>query len=142
MLPLGALPLRRPLKYQLLLPWLLVTLSIVLALSAVGAWLASQRVRSDLRRNLRNIAQPLVQANFPIEDSVLRQASGLSGATFAAVDEQGRVRAASEPEFVLPKDSPPVTTSDALELSDTDNLGGQSFFHAVVELDRRKIGGR
>lgn len=124
------------------MPWLLVTLTIVVALSAAGAWLASQRVRSDLRRNLRNIAQTLVQANFPIEDSVLRQASGLSGATLAAIDEQGHVRAASEPDLALPAASPAVTTSDSLELADTAELNGQSYFHAVVELDRRPVGGR
>ena len=94
--------MRRPLKYQLLLPWLLVTLAIVVALSAAGALLASQRVRSDLRQNLRNIAQTLVTANFPIEDSVLRQASGLSGAIFAAADEHGQIRAASSSDIALP----------------------------------------
>lgn len=134
--------MRRPLKYQLLLPWLLVTLAIVLALSVVGALLASQRVRSDLRQSLRNIAQTLVEANFPIEDSVLRQASGLSGATFAAVDESGRLRAASDPRIALPETSPPVTSAGELELSQTALLAGQSFFHAVVELDRRPVGGR
>jgi signal transduction histidine kinase len=133
---------RRPLKYQLLLPWLLVTLAIVLALSAAGALLASQRVRSELRQNLRNIAQTLVTANFPIEDSVLRQASGLSGATFAAVDEAGQVRAASDQDLQLPATSPGVTSIERLELSDTALLAGQSFFHAVVELDRRPVGGR
>lgn len=134
--------MRRPLKYQLLLPWLLVTLAIVLALSVVGALLASQRVRSDLRQSLRNIASTLVQANFPIEDSVLRQASGLSGATFAAVDESGRLRAASDQQIKLPETSPPLTSAGELELSQTALLAGQSYFHAVVELDRRPVGGR
>lgn len=133
---------RRPLKYQLLLPWLLVTLAIVIALSVIGALLASQRVRSDLRQNLRNIAITLVQANFPIEDSVLRQASGLSGATFVAVDENGVVRAASDDDVELPEASPPVTSARDLELSKTAMLAGQSYFHAVTELDRRPVGGR
>jgi signal transduction histidine kinase len=134
--------MRRPLKYQLLLPWLTVTLLVVVALSVSGALLASQRVRSDLRQSLRNIAQTLVQTNFPIEDSVLRQASGLSGATFAAIDDSGRIRAASATNVAIPKASPPVTSAGALELSHTALLEGQSFFHAVVELDRRPVGGR
>jgi signal transduction histidine kinase len=133
---------RRPLKYQLLLPWLLVTLAIVVALSAVGALLASQRVGNDLRQSLRNIGRTLVRANFPIEDSVLRQAGGLSGASFAAADEQAHVRAASSDEIVLPASSPQPTSADDLELSHTALLGGQSYFHAVVELDRRPVGGR
>jgi signal transduction histidine kinase len=133
---------RRPLKYQLLVPWLLVTLAIVVALSGVGALLASQRVRSDLRQSLRNIARTLVQANFPIEDSVLRQASGLSGASLAAADEQGHVRAASADDLVLPATSPPVTSADDLELSHTVQLSGESHFHAVMLLDRRPVGGR
>lgn len=139
---MGIVPLRRPLKYQLLLPWLGVTLAIVLTLSAVGALLASQRVRSDLRQNLRNIARTLVTANFPIEDSVLRQASGLSGATFAAADDQGHVRATSSQGIELPTRSSVLTTADGLELSETALLSGRSYFHAVVELDRRPVGGR
>lgn len=111
-------------------------------LSAAGALLASQRVGNDLRQSLRNIGRTLVEANFPIEDSVLRQASGLSGASFAAADEQGRVRAASSDGIVLPATSPATTSADDLELSHTVLLGGQSFFHAVVELDRRPVGGR
>lgn len=134
--------MRRPLKYQLLLPWLLVTLAIVIALSGVGALLASQRVGSDLRQSLRNIARTLVQANFPIEDSVLRQASGLSGASLAAADEQGRIRAASADDLVLPPTSPPVTSADDLDLSHTAQLSGESYFHAVMLLDRRRVGGR
>ncbi len=134
--------MRRPLKYQLLLPWLLVTLAIVLALSAVGALLASQRVGSDLRQSLRNIARTLVQANFPIEDSVLRQASGLSGASLAATDDQGHVRAASADDIVLPANLPPATSADALELSHTVQLNGEIHFHAVMLLDRRPVGGR
>jgi signal transduction histidine kinase len=114
----------------------------VLTLSAAGALLASQRVRSDLRQNLRNIARTLVTANFPIEDSVLRQASGLSGAKFAAADEHGHVRAASSEGIELPTESSNFTTADELELAETALLSGQSYFHAVVELDRRPVGGR
>lgn len=134
--------MRRPLKYQLLLPWLLVTLAIVLALSGVGALLASQRVGNNLRQSLRNIARTLEQANFPIEDSVLRQASGLSGASLVAADEQGHVRAASADGIVLPASSPKVTSADELELSDTVHLNGESQFHVVMLLDRRPVGGR
>ena len=139
---LGDFRLRLPLKYQLLVPWLVVTLAIVVALSASGAWLASQRIGNELRQNLRNIARTLVQANFPIEDSVLRQASGLSGATFAAVDATGHMRAASDDQLTLPEQSPEVTSAEQLELSDTARLKGESYFHAVVALDRRPIGGR
>ena len=139
--------MRRPLKYQLLVPFLAVTLATVVALSAVGAYLASNRVRNDLRRNLRNIAQTLVEANFPIEDSVLRQAQGLSGAMFAAVDQQGQPRATSNHDLIaqsrsVSEEAPAVTAASALELSETVRLSGESYFHAVVELDRRPIGGR
>jgi signal transduction histidine kinase len=134
--------MRRPLKYQLLLPWLAVTLATVLALSITGAWLASNRVRNDLQANLRNSARTLVEANFPIEDSVLRQASGLSGATFIAVNEAGQIRAASQADIELPAKSPPLTTAADLELSQTAQLDGETYFHAVVDLDRRRVGGR
>jgi signal transduction histidine kinase len=134
--------MRRPLKYQLLVPWLAVTLAIVGTLSVVGAWLASQRVRSDLQRSLRESARTLVEANFPVEDSVLRQARRLSGATFVAVSDEGRIRATSAPGIELPAESPAVTSADALELSKRSMLGEETYFHAVVELDRRPVGGR
>lgn len=134
--------MRRPLKYQLLFPWLAVTLATVLVLSTLGAWLASHRVRSELQSNLRNSARTLVEANFPIEDSVLRQASGLSGAMFVAVDEAGQIRATSQPDLKLPVATPPVTPAANLELSQTAKLGNETYFHAVVDLDRRPVGGR
>lgn len=141
-IPIATHAMRLPLKYQLLLPWLAVTLATVAALSLSSAWLTSIRVRSELRQQLRSVATTLVSAQFPIEDSVLSQASGLTGARFAVVDPDGKVRAVSDEQLRLPPNDLPTTEAKNLELGDSIKFDGERYFQVAVALDRRPIGGR
>lgn len=84
--------MRWPIQVQLLLPMLcVVLLAIVLASGATAYWGSIWAHRQE-EENVRRVVATLTEATFPLTEKVLRQASGLSGAEYAFLDQKSRVQ--------------------------------------------------
>jgi signal transduction histidine kinase len=129
--------MRWPLRYQILLPFAAVMLASVLSVSLIEAYLAARRTQAQIERQLRNVAQTLLDANFPLTDAVLKQMRGLSGAEFVLLDNRGRVQAstldASRFSAILPAEAPQPdwTSGEVVELA------AQQYFHAATRVPPR-----
>jgi signal transduction histidine kinase len=139
--------MRWPLRLQILTPMAFILLLTVGSVSALNAWLAAARVKTDVEVQLRDVAQTLEATNFPLESNVLKQTSGLCGAHLLILDEMGDPLASSLPD-PWPSPSPPpahVTNWRVLSLGESTSIGGTlkgaRFFTAGVKLDRRPVGG-
>lgn len=80
---------RWSIRNQILLPFAGVTLLSVLAATTAAAWLAALAQEQAQLAALQQVVGTLAQSSFPINDSVLSQMRGLSGADFVAVDSGG-----------------------------------------------------
>jgi signal transduction histidine kinase len=129
--------MRWPLRYQILVPFASVMLAVVLGDSLLDAYLAAQRTQSHLERQLDGMAQTLVSTNFPLTDSVLRQARGLSGAEFVLVDAEGRPRATSLSGVEIPALAGDGALGKRLRLGDTTTVSGQEYFRAALAVRPR-----
>jgi signal transduction histidine kinase len=129
--------MRWPLRYQILVPFASVMLAVVLGDSLLDAYLAAQRTQSQLERQLDGMAQTLVSTNFPLTDSVLRQARGLSGAEFVLADAKGRPRATSFVKVPAPALAGNGVAGKRLRLGDTTIVAGQEYFHAALAVRPR-----
>jgi signal transduction histidine kinase len=128
--------MRWRLRYQILLPFAAVTLAVVVGVSTVDAFLAARRTQKRIEEQLGEVAQTLLDANFPLTDAVLRQTRGLSGAEFLLADELGRVRAASlehAPREALP--APQLKRK--FSLGDPIDFGGVRYLHTSIALENR-----
>ncbi len=129
--------MRWPLRYQILLPFAGAMLLVVIGVTLLDAYLAAGRTQRQIERQLNEVAQTLLDANFPLTDSVLRQTRGLSGAEFVLTDQKGKVLSSSWTENVVP----PPATSDVghaeIRLGDVVEVRGEEYFHNVVPLRPR-----
>ncbi|MFM8219259.1 MAG: ATP-binding protein [Planctomycetaceae bacterium] len=80
--------MRWSIRHQVLLPIAGVVLLAVAATTAVAAWLAARdRERATLDQ-LARVVTTLAEARFPVNDSVVAQMRGLTGAHFVAFDDR------------------------------------------------------
>jgi signal transduction histidine kinase len=81
----------------------------------------------------------LSQATYPLNDQILEQIEGFTGARFVLRSSQDKMISASEPEFDL---AVPTGAASAKEvtLRDTVVVAGQSYFHTAVVLKRPVAG--
>ncbi len=85
--------MRRPIQIQLLVPTLsVVVLAIALASGASG-YFGAMRQRQSQEESLRRVVSSLTRGPFPLNDTLLRQVSELSGAEFTFLDTNQQVRA-------------------------------------------------
>jgi signal transduction histidine kinase len=129
------MPVRWPLRRQMLVPMLAImglTLGLV---SLLEAWLAAESVERQKRSQQTRIVQTLSGANFPLDSNVLRQAAALIGAELVVTDPAGQVLAASDPR--LPRWLPQAVPLAASPAPAT----ASPWHHASVVLDRRSVGG-
>ena len=132
--------MRQPLARQILLPMVGILLVTVVLAGALNAWLASRRVDRQIERQLQDVVRSLSSSNFPLEDNVLRQASGMTGADFVVSSLAGQPGAASKPDLkslVRPSDR---SYADVHKLL-VDYIGDRRILRRVVTLDRRPVGG-
>lgn len=130
--------MRWPLRYQILIPFALVLLGAVGAVSALNAWLATSRATHQIEEQLQGIAATLADSSFPLTDMVLRQMHGLSGAEFVLTDADGHSRAASG-DLVLPAGTAPTIAenSEQLHLGPPVTAGDARYFHMVLAIAGR-----
>lgn len=134
--------MRWPLREQILWPMALVVAITFAGASLLNAWLATRQVAAALESRLRESLQTLEAADFPLESTVLRQASGLTGAQFALADEAGTFLAASREDLQPSNSSQPATSPRELRLEHVEPLAGEPYLAARVLLDRSPRGGK
>lgn len=147
--------MRWPLRTQILLPMLLVTLVAVVGVSLVNAGLSAQRARERIENELAEIAQTLENAEFRLTDSVLRQMRGLSGAEFVLTDlESTSILSTSTPD-PFPARPPGLGKSNTIETSSAAAslgagsapltlagpiaIGNRSYFHSSITIHQRNL---
>jgi signal transduction histidine kinase len=132
--------MRWPLARQILLPMVGILLLTALAASALSAWLAGVQVQRRLEGQLADVAQTLSASNFPLETNVLRQTRGLTGAEYVLADSAGRTIAATD-DGLRPAVVDAKAERPGFDLSRPVAAAGQTYFQAVVTIDRRPVGG-
>ena len=127
--------MRWPLRYQILIPFALVLLGTIAAVTALNAVLAAGRAQRQIEDKLQGIAATLADSAFPLNDLVLRKMRGLSGAEFVFTDLNGRVLAAST-DFQMPQRQNPAVAEkwQQLRLGPPVEFSGQRFFEMVLAI--------
>lgn len=132
--------MRWPLRYQILLPLVVVMLGTLIGVSVLNAWLSTQRTKKQIEDRLASVAETLAKSNFPFTVAVLEQMSGLSSAEYVVTSKTGEIQKKSDPSISdLPENATPQDWRH-LSLDRTFETGGKKYFYTVVELDRPGAG--
>ena len=133
--------MRWPIQIQILLPMVAIVLLATGAASLGSAYLGGLRALREQEENLQRVAKTLAEGSFPLTERVLAQMTGLSGAEFVLVTQEGTVkestirtdrdgREALTQWFVLP-----VQKSRSVKPSVV--VGGREFFVDRVPVSAR-----
>ncbi|TWT29506.1 sensor histidine kinase [Blastopirellula retiformator] len=135
--------MRWPLRIQLLLPFAAVLLAIMVGVTLVTAQISVGSAKSRIESRLRDVAQVLQSATFPLSDAVLEQMKGLSGAQYAVTQDGQLIR--STLAGLQSEQLAPLAVTDSIEhLSLTEEMAidDQEYFHAAVALQGRSLRGQ
>lgn len=127
--------MRWRIRYQLLAPLLILLFGVV----GVSIWTAVAAAHSawqQVESRFRSVAQTLSEATFPLQEPILRQMKGLSGADFLLVSPTGK-RIATFPtvQVEVPADRV-VDDWTALRLSSGVVVGDRAFLCGGLRLHR------
>jgi signal transduction histidine kinase len=132
--------MRLPLRLQIFLPFGLLSVIAVVAITAGSAVVAARLRQAESLSRLRSVVETLRTSQFPATSTVLEQMHGLSSAEFIVRDADGRV-------LVATLDPPPPDTieagGDILDrLTDLPSIpiGSDRYFAAEVPLASRGAG--
>jgi signal transduction histidine kinase len=129
--------MRLSLRYQLLLPMLVLLLGV----AGLGAWVAvrsvQQAVRQQIEAQLSQVARTVSEASFPFTERVLSQLKDLTGADYLLTAPDGR-RQATVPELAVDYQLADIPTADwhAMRLGTSVHLAGQNYLTAKILLRR------
>jgi signal transduction histidine kinase len=129
--------MRLSLRYQLLLPMLVLLLGV----AGLGAWAAvrsvQQAVRQQIEAQLGQVAHTVSEARFPFTDRVLTQLKDLTGAEYLLTAPDGRTQfTLPEPVDVLQLPDIPVADWHDMELGTSVHLAGQNYLAVKIQLRR------
>jgi signal transduction histidine kinase len=126
--------MRWPIRNQILLPFAVIVLVAVAALTILAAMLAARRSERQTFVQLQNTIDTLLHANFPFTAPVLQKMRGLSGAHFIGFDANGGVVASTLPaQSDLPGQTFPESVRgglSSLAAQPTVEIGGAPYFAA------------
>jgi signal transduction histidine kinase len=130
--------MRRPLRFQIMGPLLLVSLASLAAVGAFEARVAANRTRDRIEGQLRGVVAVLATSNFPLTAPVLQKMRDLSSAEFALADATSAVVATSlaEPPQKLSAEGAVARVAD-VKLGPPLTLGGRDYFHTALALPHR-----
>lgn len=129
---------RFPLKFQLLLPLILVSVASLLAHALVYARLATRQTQDRIDTQLQGFARVLSESNFPLTPAVLGQMKHLSGAEFIVTDFDGTIGLSTlDVGDATISTHDRVTRFDQVTVSRPLELAGQQYYCASVELSTR-----
>lgn len=130
--------MRWPLRRQIMLPLLAVSIASLAAVGGIYAQLAARQARDRIERQLAGVVSVLSSSNFPLTGSVLEKMRELSGAEFVVTDAAGAAQAAS-----FSQGSSELPIGDEGDVERTSPLGsrlvvmGEAYFHRVTPLPKR-----
>jgi hypothetical protein len=128
--------MRRPLRYQIMLPMAAVMVAMVVSVSGVGVWLEVRAAKARIESQISELNKIVEDSNFPLTTPVLRQMRALSGGELVVVDGAGRVVAAScdiGDASILAHDAA-VPTAPNISWRNRIELDGRSYFHSVAAI--------
>jgi signal transduction histidine kinase len=119
--------MRWPIRYQLLAPLLMLLLGV----AGISSWTAvasAGRARHQLETQLRSVGRTLSEADFPLNQSVLNQVKGLSGAEYLLLADDGeRVATSDGAAMGHPPAEAIAPTWEQLGLGPPVTLAGSSY---------------
>jgi signal transduction histidine kinase len=127
--------MRWRIRSQLLIPLLLLLLAVV-GISTWTALASARRARRQIEERVRNVAESLARANYPLTDAILQQVKRLSGADYLLVPRLG------SPVTTLdsaPARLPSEAVSDdwhALRLGPPVRVDGRTYLCSGIRLYR------
>ncbi len=129
--------MRWPIRNQILVPFSLAMLLVLVGVTALNAWLAARRSAQQIEQQLSGLAQTLTKTRFPLTDAVLGQMQALSGAEFVLMDPHGKTLAASH-NFAndLSAALPATDNPQKLHFDHGMLLDGKRYFQTAVSLNR------
>jgi signal transduction histidine kinase len=133
--------MRWPIRHQILLPFAVMTLFVVMAAGLCSAYLAARRVERRIELQVRNLGRTLLESSFPLTDAVLEQMNGLSGAHFVFVDDAGGIVATSRPTAPLWQSrTPPVNDWRMLRLGPLVKFNSEGYFASALRIEGQRPG--
>jgi signal transduction histidine kinase len=125
--------MRWPLRYQILVPLLTLLLGVV-GMCTWTAVAAANRAWQQLETQFRSIAHTLSDATYPLQQNVLRQLQGLSGAEFLVVTAgEQRIATFAETDVELPAEAV-VDDWQNLRLGPGLTIGGEDYLCSGLRL--------
>ena len=129
--------MRLSLRYQLLLPMLVLLLGV----AGLGAWAAvrsvQQAVRQQIEAQLGQVAHTVSEASFPFTDRVLTQLKDLTGAEYLLTAPDGRTQfTLPDPVDVSQLSDIPVVDWHDMQLGTSVHLVGQNYLAVKIQLRR------
>lgn len=130
--------MRWSIRYQLLVPLLTLLLGVA-GLSTWTALASADQARQQIERRVREVVRTLSESTFPLQQQVLEQMRGFSGAEYLVIDSKGR-RTATFPidELQLPTPSEVDDDWETLRLGPPVTVGGDVYRCSAVRLWRRR----
>jgi signal transduction histidine kinase len=128
--------MRWPLRNQVLVPMACLIVGTLAGVSAINAYLSLRHTRIQIATDLRQLAVTLSDSNFPLNDSVLRDMQGLSGAEFVLTSGRGRMLASSAQHLVtanLPDERPEVIAVDSA-FGEPMVIANRQYFHVAMDV--------
>lgn len=112
--------MRWPIRNQILMPFAVLQGMAIMIISLSASWTAAQRAERESISRLDQVVKTLSESRFPVQNSVLEQMKGLSGADFIATDARGGLTAStlSEDQALLILATPRATVSHLNRLSE------------------------
>jgi signal transduction histidine kinase len=129
--------MRLSLRYQLLLPMLVLLLGV----TGLGAWAAvhsvRQAVRQQIEAQLTQVARTVSEATFPFTERVLVQLKELTGAEYLLIAADGRRQfTLAAPVSDQELESIPGGDRQDIQLGGNIHLAGQNYLTAKIHLRR------
>ncbi len=120
--------MRWPIKYQIVLLMVTLSISIVGLLTIVTSYFAFRQTESKIKNDVTKITATISQANYPVTGNTLSQIKGFSGAEFLLVDTDFRPLAST-------------LDNSAMAIQQIKQLGQWtgSEFGQVVELENQSF---
>jgi len=135
--------MRWPIQTQLLLPMLTVVVGAIALASLGSAYFGGLRARQVQEEHLDRVVATLTEARFPLTQPVLGQMSGLSGAEFVLLDQQGHPLAGTLSIDADELDSlrriRDTSTEAGLSGQPSVALGGRSYLGRRVAVRGREL---
>lgn len=130
-------PMRWPLRYQILFPFAGLFLAVIVIITAINAVLAVRASAKRTENQLREVTRTLLASSFPLTDAVLRQTRGLSGAEFVVAAADGSILASSFKVVRVRSDAAPIINWEQLNLRTVERVGDENYFHTAIALAKR-----